>query len=111
VSAAFEKWDQAAHGSVLPDRRPPGSAGIPDSVRQRVGYQHWRGGALGLTIGAAIGVATGAVMGSGCADCGHQSSGALRGGLVGAGVGGLLGFFAGLASPRYKVISTNNSEL
>jgi hypothetical protein len=99
-----------ARDSLFPSRRSLDSASIPDSVRQRVGYQHWRGGALGLTIGAAVGVATGAILDGGCSDCGHQRSGALSAGLVGAGAGGLLGFFAGLASPKYKVIRTSNSE-
>jgi hypothetical protein len=100
-----------ARDSLFPSQRSLGSATIPDSVRQRVSYQHWRGGALGLTIGAAVGVATGAILGNGgCSDCGHQPSGALTGGLVGAGAGGVLGFFAGLASPKYQVIRTSNSE-
>jgi hypothetical protein len=86
---------------TLPEAGPLTSAGIPDSVRQPLHYQHWRGGALGLTIGAAVGVATGALFWNGrCADCTHQPSGALTGGLIGAGAGGVLGFFAGLASPK-----------
>jgi hypothetical protein len=98
-------------GSPLPSRRSLGSASIPDSVRQRVGYQHWRGGALGLAIGGAVGVVTGAILGNGgCADCGHQPSGALAGGLVGAGAGGVLGFFAGLASPKYQMTPTSKPE-
>jgi hypothetical protein len=89
----------------------PNSASVPDSLRQRVGYQHWRGGALGLTIGAALGVATGAIFMNGrCDDCSDQPSGALTGGLIGAGAGGLLGFFAGLASPKYRPIPVSNSE-
>lgn len=99
-----------ARDSMLPSQRLPGSAGVPDSVRQRVGYQHWRGGALGLAIGAAVGVASGAILDGRCADCSHQRSGALTGGLVGAGAGGLLGFLAGLASPKYRAIRPASSE-
>jgi hypothetical protein len=99
-----------ARDSLFPGR-PRGLASIPDSVRQRVSYQHWRGGALGLTIGAAAGVVTGAVLLNGrCDDCGHQPSSALTVGLVGAGAGGLLGFFAGLASPKYQVIRASSPE-
>jgi hypothetical protein len=99
-----------ARDSLFPGR-PRSLASIPDSVRQRVSYQHWRGGALGLTIGAAVGVVTGAIIGDGgCDDCGQQPNATLTAGLVGAGAGGLLGFFAGLASPKYQVIRTSNSE-
>jgi hypothetical protein len=99
-------------GSPLPaNYLRPNSASVPDSLRQLVGYQHWRGGALGLTIGAALGVATGAIFMNGrCDDCSDQPSGALTGGLIGAGAGGLLGFFAGLASPKYRPIPISNSE-
>jgi hypothetical protein len=100
-----------ARDSLLPSRRLLGSTTMPDSVRQRVSYQHWRGGALGVAVGGAVGVLTGAVLLNGrCDDCSHQPSGALTGGLVGAGAGGLLGFFAGLASPKYQRIPTSNSE-
>jgi hypothetical protein len=98
-----------ARDSMWPGQRL-GSAGVPDSVKQRVGYQHWRGGGLGLVIGAAVGVASGAILDGRCDDCSRQGSGALTGGLVGAGVGGLLGFFAGLASPRYQAVRPAGSE-
>jgi hypothetical protein len=64
-----------------------------------------------LAIGGAVGVATGAILLNGrCADCGHQTSGALVGGLIGAGAGGVLGFFAGLASPKYQDIPDSKLE-
>ena len=79
---------------------------VPDSVRQRIGYQHWRGAKLGLAIGGLVGALGGAVIGSisQCDDCTEQptaGNGALVVGLLGAGTGGVLGFLAGLASPRY----------
>ena len=79
---------------------------VPDSVRMRTGYQHWRGAAIGLAIGGAVGALTGAVGGAigECDDCSRQPSagnGALTVGLIGAGAGGVLGFLAGLSSPKY----------
>jgi hypothetical protein len=85
---------------------PANLVGIPDSVRKRTGYQHWRGAAIGLAIGGAVGALTGAIGGglSSCDDCSRQPTavnGALTLGLLGAGGGGVFGFLAGLASPRY----------
>jgi hypothetical protein len=76
---------------------------VPDSVRKRARYQHWRGGA----IGALTGVLGHAV--ARCDDCGQElsvASTALTTGLVGAGAGGVLGFLAGLSSPKYAWIPT-----
>ncbi len=79
---------------------------VPDSMRKRTGYQHWRGAALGLAIGGAAGALTGAIVGGAgqCSDCSRPptaGNGALGLGLVGAGAGGVLGFLAGLTSPKY----------
>ena len=77
---------------------------VPDSVRKRTGYQHWRGAAIGLAIGGTLGALTGATRADQCDDCGRQptaTSRALTVGLIGAGAGGVLGFLAGLASPKY----------
>jgi hypothetical protein len=82
---------------------------VPDSVRKRTGYQHWRGAAIGLGIGGALGALTGAIGGgvAQCDDCSREpsaGSGALIVGLIGAGAGGVVGFLAGLASPKYAWI-------
>jgi hypothetical protein len=100
-------------GRFSPKRPPPLVDGpefpslelmtVPDSVRIRTGYQHWRGGALGLAIGGALGALTGAAAGDYCSDCTQTTAGsrAVRVGLLGAGAGGALGFLVGLASPKY----------
>jgi hypothetical protein len=104
-------------GRFSPKRPPPIEAdlpsldlvGVPDSVRTRTGYQHWRGGAIGLAIGGALGALTGAIGGgvAQCDDCSRQptaGNGALTLGFIGAGAGGVLGFLAGLSSPKYAWI-------
>jgi hypothetical protein len=105
-------------GRFSPKRPPPLVDGptlpslelmtVPDSVRKRTGYQHWRGGALGLAVGGALGALTGAAAGFSCSDCVQTTAGhrALRVGLLGAGAGGVLGFLVGLASPKYAWVSS-----
>jgi hypothetical protein len=100
-------------GRFSPKRPPPLVDGpelpslelmtVPDSVRKRTGYQHWRGAAIGLAVGGALGALTGAAAGDRCSDCGQTTAGsrALTVGLLGAGTGGVLGFLVGLASPKY----------
>jgi hypothetical protein len=76
--------------------------GVPDSVRTRIGYQHWKGGAIGLAAGAALGALTAARLGDGCNDCLESGgSGVLTLSLAGAGAGSVLGFLIGLATPKY----------
>jgi hypothetical protein len=33
----------------------PSSTTVPDSVRRKVGYQHWQGATIGATVGAVLG--------------------------------------------------------
>jgi hypothetical protein len=94
-----------------PDSLPTMSAKlatVPDSLRIRVGYQHWRGAGMGLAIGTGIGVVTGALLSTltTCDDCREASAGeaAVMLGLLGAGAGGVVGFLAGLSSPKYITI-------
>jgi hypothetical protein len=88
-------------------------AGVPDSVRIRTGYQHWRGAGLGLVIGTGVGMLSGAVLstiGDSCDDCtGGTSAGeaTVMLGLLGAGTGGVVGFLAGLSSPKYAWVQRN----
>ena len=84
-------------------RHPAPLPTLPDSIRMRVGYQHWRRAGIGLAIGAGVGALLGALAPTGCADCDPPSRGEtiLTVGLLGAGAGGLVGFLAGLSSPKY----------
>jgi hypothetical protein len=96
-------WSLPVAVSTLPD---PAATTVPDSVRVRSGYQHWRGAGLGALAGGALGALAGAVAGgiTSCDDCSQQPSagtGALYGGLIGGGVGGVVGFLVGLSSPKY----------
>jgi hypothetical protein len=102
-AALWATWDLPAAVTALPDSI---AVSVPDSVRVRRGYQHGRKAALGGAIGGALGALTGA-LGAGvssCDDCRRQPSaggGALYGGLIGAGAGGVIGFLMGLSSPTY----------
>lgn len=81
---------------------------IPDSVRHLVGYQHWRGAGIGAAVGGLVGAVAGAALTSinDCADCESWSAGhaALVLGLLGTGTGSVVGFLAGLSSPKYEWI-------
>lgn len=91
---------------AIPILPSPELTSVPDSVRQRVGYQHWRGAGIGAAIGGAVGALTGAVLAeiTQCSDCEPWSAGhgALVVGLLGVGTGGAVGFLAGLSSPKYE---------
>ena len=80
---------------------PQNPVSIPDSVRLRVGYQHWKGAAIGTGIGAVLGGALALGAGGGCADCTITTWDRAQAALVVTGAGGLVGFLAGLSSPRY----------
>jgi hypothetical protein len=84
--------------------RQPGTSllVIPDSVRRKVGYQHWKGGAIGGSVGALAGLLLTAVASNKCYDCGSTDSAVLEATLIGAGLGGAFGFLVGAASPKYR---------
>src|SRR4051812_19032082 len=44
-------------------------ATLPDSLRRKVGYQHWKGAAIGAGGGAVLGTLLAFGLGRGCADC------------------------------------------
>lgn len=110
-SRLFPSWQ-----SVAPRLKWPAGAtpSLADSVRARVGYQHWRGAALGGVIGGVVGALTGAILvaNAECDDCSDEVSpgeGALVVGALGAGAGGVLGFLAGLATPRYAWVPSGEA--
>jgi hypothetical protein len=75
---------------------------LPDSVRQRVGYQHWKGGAIGAGLGALGGLALALAARGRCYDCSSDDVPVGKVTVVGAGLGGAFGFLVGLASPKYR---------
>lgn len=75
---------------------------IPDSTRRRVGYHHWKGAAIGAGGGALLMALLYLSVGDSCYDCEGGRSHFLEAELVGAGVGGALGFLVGLGSPKYE---------
>jgi len=97
-----------AASSPLPSwtaKLPESSGLIPaaprDSLARRVGYQHWKGAAIGASLGAFAGFMLTLIYDNDCADCDKPSYPLVKGALGGAAIGGLIGFVAGLASPRY----------
>jgi hypothetical protein len=74
---------------------------VGDSVRQKVGYRHWEGAAIGGGAGAVIGLLLGLGVRYSCSDCSGDPSIAATS-LMSAGVVGAFGFLVGLASPKYR---------
>ena len=92
-SAAPSDGVQIQHGAVA----------LPDSIRKKVGYQHWKGGAIGATVGGLAGFCS-VKMGTreDCTDCTSRDSDVLELSAIGAGLGGAFGFLVGAASPKYE---------
>ena len=80
---------------------------IPDSVRRRVGYHHWKGGAIGTAVGAVGGLFLGMAAGGQCDDCSSTKPPLVVTTVAGAGLVGAFGFLVGLASPRYCWVHAN----
>jgi hypothetical protein len=92
-----------AAGPPSPPLTPDSKSLIPDSTRRLVGYQHWKGAAIGASSGALLGALLGWRARSGCSDCNMTGSDVVKASLVTAGLGGAFGFLIGLASPKYEV--------
>ncbi len=96
VSSPFASWT-----AKLPESRGAIPAAPRDSLARRVGYQHWKGAAIGATLGAFAGFMFTLIYDNSCSDCDKPSYPLVKGALGGAAIGGIIGFVAGLASPRY----------
>jgi hypothetical protein len=77
-------------------------ATVPDSIRRKTGYQHWKGGAIGAGVGALGGLVLALAVPHSCDDCSSDPSPTGKVTLIGAGLGGVFGFLVGLATPRYR---------
>ena len=75
---------------------------VPDSIRQRVGYQHWKGAAIGGGLGALAGLVLALTAHGNCSDCTSDTAPIGKVTLAGAGLGSAFGFLVGLASPRHR---------
>jgi hypothetical protein len=88
--------------SLSPPRDLGPLASVPDSIRWKTGYQHWKGAAIGGSLGALGGLALALLAHGQCDDCPSDTPPIGEVTLVGAGLGGVFGFLVGLASPRYR---------
>ena len=79
----------------------PSEAALPDSSRRKVGYQHWKGAAIGAGGGAVLGTVLAFGLGGECADCTLTTWDRAQAAFLVTGAGSVLGFLAGLASPKY----------
>ena len=103
---------EASQSLLTVARHPtPQAVAIPDSVRKKVGYQHWRGAAIGGTLGAVGGVALALLAHGSCSDCPSNDPDVLEVGLMGAGLAGAFGFLVGAASPKYRWVRTEAAHL
>ena len=88
----------------------PEAVSIPDSVRKKVGYQHWRGAAIGGAAGAVGGVLLALFARGQCSDCGPNDPKVPEVGFLGAGLGGAFGFLVGAASPKYRWVPSEAEQ-
>jgi hypothetical protein len=86
--------------SVIPSMPSPSLTSMPDSVRRRAGYQHWKGAAIGAGVGALLGTSLALGL-DGCSDCTTTTWDRAQAVMLITGIGGATGFLAGLASPKY----------
>ncbi len=80
---------------------------VPDSIRQRAGYHHWKGAAIGGALGALGGLVLALATHGQCDDCTSDTAPLGKVTLIGAGLGGAFGFLVGLASPRYRWVKAS----
>jgi hypothetical protein len=91
--------------SLSAPRRATSLATVPDSLRRKTGYQHWKGAAIGGSLGALGGLGLALLAHGQCTDCPPDTPPIGEVTLIGAGLGGVFGFLVGLASPRYRWVA------
>jgi hypothetical protein len=94
-SADAQEVRPFARGVNIPQSLSARSVQIPDSVRTKVGYQHWKGGAIGAAVGAAAGLLVAYAAHDRCDDCSSSGPAVSTTTLVGAGIGGVFGLLWG----------------
>jgi hypothetical protein len=95
---------------LAPARALTPMAAVPDSVRRKTGYQHWKGGAIGAGVGALGGLILALAAHNSCDDCTSDPSPTGKVTLIGAGLGGAFGFLVGLATPRYRWVPAQRND-
>ncbi len=88
---------------------PPVSLAVRESLpvpvpmeKKPVGYHHWEGAAIGAGGGALLIALLYLSAGDSCSDCEGGGSYFLEAELIGAAVGGTLGFLIGLGVPKFE---------
>ncbi len=95
---SFEEW-AAPFPTVLSDGPP--SLSVTDSLRRKVGYNHWNGAAIGAGVGAVVGTVLAFGVAGRCADCTVTTGDRAQAALLVTGISSAFGFLVGLASPKY----------
>ncbi len=95
---SFSRW--AAPWPEAMSAGPPGAT-LPDSVRHKVGYQHWKGAVIGGGVGAVLGTVLAFGLAGRCADCTLTTGDRAQAALLITGAGSVFGFLVGLAAPKY----------
>jgi hypothetical protein len=96
--ASFSRWTAPAP-AVTSERNS--ALTLPDSVLRKVGYQQWKGAAIGGGVGAVLGSVLAFGLAGRCDDCTDTTWDRAQAALVITGASSALGFLVGLASPRY----------
>lgn len=103
---AFPSWSPEEATAL---RATSHTRAVADSVRQKVGYRHWEGAAIGAGAGAVIGLLLGLAGRYACSDCSGDPSIAATS-LMSAGAVGAFGFLVGLASPKYRWVADSSAH-
>jgi hypothetical protein len=91
--------------SLSPPRDLGPLATEPGCIRRKTGHLHWKGAAIGGSLGALGGLSLALAAHDQCADCTSDTAPIGKVTLVGAALGGAFGFLVGLATPRYRWVA------